>query len=114
MIYSLTSLLRFTYFLFRCRTNDGKLHARAPESHGNWRSSLLSPGQLLFRQNALVAEVDTLSNLSAEVGQVADDAWQVGRDMLCLTLIRVELWHVMNPRRIIERDVKVLLGALVL
>ena len=74
----------------------------------------MRPCQLLERPDALVAEVDMLSNLSAEVGQVADDAWQVGRDVLRLALVQVELWHVGLPSRIVERDVEVLLGALVL
>ena len=74
----------------------------------------MSPGQLLERPDALVAEVDMLSNLSAEVGQVADDAGQVGRDVLRLTLVQVELGHVGLPSRIVEGDVEVLLGALVL
>ena len=49
----------------------------------------MSPGQLPERPDALVAEVDMLSDLSAEVGQVANDTRQVGRDVLRLTLVHV-------------------------
>ena len=114
MVFSRTSLLQFTYFLFHCGTKADELRASTSANLSDWRRSLLSPCQLLERPDALVTEVDMLSNLSAEVRQVADDAWQVGRDVLCLTLVQVELWHVGLPSRIVERDVEVLLGALVL